>query len=125
MKTPRVSYQRYFSNRNHNDHVTPDVLVNCEQSPPSKNLSKNSSTSDMLSDNTPALTSSLSHLLVCPALNNGESDPLIAKRPPTSARLLTSNESLRVLEEKEQKKEAEALEKEKKKNERAAKKERE
>jgi len=76
----------------------------------------------MLSDNTPALTSSLSSLLVCPALNNGESDPPIAKRPPTRARLLTSNESLRLLEEKERKKEAEALEKERKKNERAAKK---
>jgi len=63
-------------------------------------------------------TSPLSNLLVCPGLNASTAP----KRPSTRARLLTSNESLRLLEEKEQKKEAEALEKEKRKNERAAKK---
>jgi len=53
---------------------------------------------------------------VCPALNNLEST--VPKWPPTKAQLPTSHESLQLLVEKEQKKEAETLEK----NERAAKK---
>jgi len=68
-----------------------------------------------MSGNAQGTTSSLSNLLVCPALNSLES--AVPKRLTTKARLLTSYESLRLLEEKERKKQAEALEKEKKKNE--------
>ena len=74
----------------------------------------------MVPSNVSGPNSSLSDLLVCPALNNLEST--VPKRPPTKARLLTSYESLQILEEKEWKKRADAMEKEKKKNERAAKK---
>ena len=63
-------------------------------------------------DNVSGPTSSLSDLLVCPALNNLISD--VPKRPPTQARLLTSQESLKLLEDKERKKEVDGMEKEKK-----------
>ena len=62
--------------------------------------------------------SHLSDLLTCP-LTSTSSAP---KRPSTRARLLTSDECLRMLEEKEKKKEMETQEKEKRRNERAAKK---
>ena len=62
--------------------------------------------------------SHLSDLLTCP-LTSTSSAP---KRPSTRARLLTSDECLQMLEEKEKKKEMETQEKEKRKNERAAKK---
>ena len=45
-------------------------------------------------------TSPLSNLLVCPALSTSS----VPKRPSTCARLLTSDESLRLFEEKEKKK---------------------
>ena len=54
-------------------------------------------------------TSPLSDLLVCPALTT----PSTSKRPPSYARLLTSHESLALLEEKENKKKTEVMEKEK------------
>jgi len=57
---------------------------------------------------------------MCPALNNLISD--VPKWPPTRARLLTSQESLNLREEKEQKMEVDAMEKEKRENERVAKK---
>ena len=63
-------------------------------------------------------TSPLSDLLVCPALTT----PSTSKRPPSYARLLTSHESLALLEEKENKKKTEVMEKEKRKKERAEKK---
>ena len=62
--------------------------------------------------------SHLSDLLTCPSTSTSSAP----KRPSTRARLLTSDECLRMLEEKEKKKEMETQEKEKRKNERAAKK---
>ena len=84
----------------------------CGQPATSTDLSKNQTTSNVVCDNVSGPTSSLSDLLVCPALNNLISD--VPKRPPTQARLLTSQESLKLLEDKERKKEVDGMEKEKK-----------
>ena len=81
-----------------NDPSTNNVAVPCEQPAASMDLTKDQASSDTLSGNAQGTTSSLSNLLVYPALNSLES--AVPKQPTTEAWLLTSYESLRLLEEK-------------------------
>ena len=110
------------------NHLNTDLIVPCEEPASSQSVSSNetSSKDPVTVDKSVSVvpvgagpsTSPLSDLLVCPAMNT----PSVPKRTATLARLLTSDESLQLLEEKERKKEMELLEKENRKKERAAKK---
>ena len=110
------------------DHLSTHVIVPCEESVPGHSVSSiETSPQGAVAVNKPVSvipagagpsTSSLSDLLVCPAMSTYNAP----KRTATRARLLTSDESLRLLEEKEKRKEMELLEKENRKKERAAKK---
>ena len=107
------------------NHTNTDIIDPCEEPTRSHSVVLNETApGGAVTVNTPVSvlagpsTSPLSDLLVCPALSTS----IVPKRPSTRARLLTSDESLQLLEEKEKKKEMEALEKEKRKSERAAKK---
>ena len=109
------------------NHLSTDLIVPCEEPASSQSVSSNeTSPKDAVNVGKPvsvipvgagSSTSPLSDLLVCPAMNT----PSVPKRTTTRARLITSDESLRLLEEKERKKEMELLEKENRKKERAAK----
>ena len=107
------------------NHTNTDIIDPCEEPTRSHSVVLNETApGGAVTVNTPVSvlagpsTSPLSDLLVCPALSTS----IVPKRPSTRARLLTSDESLQLLEEKEKKEEMEALEKEKRKSERAAKK---
>ena len=110
------------------NHLSTDLIVPCEEPASSQSVSssetspKDAVTVDKSVSVVPVgagpSTSPLSDLLVCFAMNT----PSVPKRTTTRARLLTSDESLQLLEEKERKKEMEHLEKENRKKERAAKK---
>ena len=108
--------------------MSTDLIVPCEEPASSQSVSSNeTSPKDAVTvDKSVSVvpvgagpsTSPLSDLLVCPAMNT----PSVPKRTITRVQLLTSDESLQLLEEKERKKEMELLEKENRKKERAAKK---
>ena len=85
-----------------------DVITPCEE--PIVALPNKVSTVNVSKPPKPGL----SDLLTCPALSTSSAP----KRPSTRARLLTSDECLRLLEEKEKKKEMETQEKEKRKKKR-------
>ena len=113
----KINHPEFHIKDNSSTETADDL---CGQPATSRDLSKDLTTSNVVSNDVLGPTSSLSDFLVCPALNNLESD--VPKRPPTRAQLLTSHESLKLLEDKEQKMETDTMEKEKRKNKSAAKK---
>ena len=92
------------------NHLSTDLIVPCEEPASSQSVSSNeTSPKDAITvDKSVSVvpvgagpsTSPLSDLLVCPTINT----PSVPKRTATCARLLTSDESLQLLEEKERKK---------------------